>query len=258
MSVLVGTQSNGQGHETAYAQVLNDRLGMPFEKIRIVQGDTSRLKMGRRHRRLALADRRGHGDPRRLRHGDRARQALRRPGARDRGRRHRVRAASGEFRVIGTDRRIGLLELAAKARTMAPPEGAEPPGWTPRRWPRSTPGPSPTAATSPRSRSTPTPGSPRIVRYTAVDDFGVVLNPMLVAGQVHGGVVQGIGQALYEHAVYDDSGQLLVRLVHGLLHAAGRRRAGDRRLDHRGAVHEQPAWASRAAARRARSPRPRR
>ncbi len=55
----------------------------------------------------------------------------------------------------------------------------------------------------------PDTGVTRIVRYTAVDDFGVVLNPMLVAGQVHGGVVQGIGQALYEHAVYDDAGQLL-------------------------------------------------
>ena len=66
---------------------------------------------------------------------------------------------AGEFRVIGTDRRIGILELAAKARTMtSPPEGAEPAGSMPRRWPRSTPGPSPTAATSPRSRSTPIPG----------------------------------------------------------------------------------------------------
>ena len=104
-------------------------------------------------------------------------------------------ARDGDVPRVGTDRRIGLLELAAKARTMTPPEGVEP-GLTPRRWPRSTPGPSPTAATSPRSRSIPTPGSRAIVRYTVVDDFGVVLNPMLVAGQVHGGVVQGIGQAL--------------------------------------------------------------
>ena len=71
------------------------------------------------------------------------------------------------------------------------------------------PGPSPTAATSPRSRSTPTPASCEVVDYNIVDDFGVVLNPMLVEGQVHGGIVQGIGQALLEGAVYDESGQLL-------------------------------------------------
>ena len=57
VSVAVGTQTNGQGHDTAYAQVLHDRLDVPFEKIRIVQGDTDQLKCGRRHRRLALADR---------------------------------------------------------------------------------------------------------------------------------------------------------------------------------------------------------
>ena len=104
----------------------------------------------------------------------------------------------------------------------------------------------------------PETGVTTIVRYTAVDDFGVVLNPMLVAGQVHGGVVQGIGQALYEHAVYDDGGQLLVGLVHGLLHAARRRRAGDARSRPSRCRARTTRWASRAAARRARSPRPRR
>jgi carbon-monoxide dehydrogenase large subunit len=114
----------------------------------------------------------------------------------------------GEFRVIGTDRRIGILELAAKARTMAPPEGGAPgldaeamakiDAWT-----------FPNGCHVAQVEIDPDTGATRIVNYVAVDDFGVVVNPMLVAGQVHGGVVQGLGQALMEHAVYDDSGQLL-------------------------------------------------
>ena len=85
--------------------------------------------------------------------------------------------------------------------------------------------PSPTAATSPRSRSTPTTGVIEIVRYTVVDDFGKVMNPLLVEGQVHGGIVQGIGQALLEDAVYDRQRPAPHRLVHGLLHAARRQHA---------------------------------
>ncbi len=208
VSVLVGTQSNGQGHETAYAQVLNDRLGIPFEQIRIVQGDTSLLKWGG-----------GTGGSRSLTaEGMAIRDAS--DMVIERGKHYASQELetavadieftreAGEFRVIGTDRRIGLLELAAKARTMTPPEGAEPgldaeamakiDAWT-----------FPNGCHIAEVEIDPDTGVTRIVRYTAVDDFGVVLNPMLVAGQVHGGVVQGIGQALYEHAVYDGSGQLL-------------------------------------------------
>ena len=103
----------------------------------------------------------------------------------------------------------------------------------------------------------PDTGSTRIVNYVAVDDFGVVINPMLVAGQVHGGVVQGLGQALMEHAVYDDGGQLLAGsfMDYAMPHAA------DMPSMHVATV-EVPCKtirsASRAAARPARSPRRRR
>ena len=158
VNVVVGTQSNGQGHETAYAQVLNDRLGVPFEKVRIVQGDTAKLKWGG-----------GTGGSRSLTaEGMAIRDAS--DLVIERGKHYASQEletavadiefarAAGEFRVIGTDRRIGLLELAPRRARMAPPAGAAPPAWMPRRWPRSTPGPSPMAAMSPRSRSTPTPG----------------------------------------------------------------------------------------------------
>jgi aerobic carbon-monoxide dehydrogenase large subunit len=208
VSVMVGTQSNGQGHETAYTQLVHDRLGVPFEKIRIVQGDTAKLKWGG-----------GTGGSRSL-----TAEGMAISDASDlvieRGKHYAAQEfetaatdiefarEAGAFRVIGTDRRIGILELAAKARTMTPPEGGTPgldaeamakiDAWT-----------FPNGCHVAEVEIDPDTGATRIVNYVAVDDFGVVLNPLLVAGQVHGGVVQGLGQALMEHAVYDDGGQLL-------------------------------------------------
>jgi len=204
VSIVVGTQSNGQGHETAYAQVLSDRLGVPFEQVRIVMGDTEKLTMGG-----------GTGGSRSLtaagwairdaseviieRGKDLAAQELETAVADIEFERE-----AGAFRVIGTDRRIGLLDLAAKARERG--EGsvldaeatATIDAWT-----------FPNGCHVAEVEIDPDTGAVRIVNYTAVDDFGVVVNPMLVAGQVHGGVVQGIGQALYERAVYDEGGQLV-------------------------------------------------
>ena len=208
VNIVVGTQSNGQGHETAYAQVMHDRLGIPFEKIRVVQGDTAKLKWGG-----------GTGGSRSLTaEGMAIRDAS--DMVIERGKHYasqelETAAAdiefareSGEFRVVGTDRSIALLDLAAKAHALTPPEGGEAgldaeamakiDAWT-----------FPNGCHVAEVEIDPDTGAVQIVNYVAVDDFGVVLNPMLVAGQVHGGVVQGIGQALMEHAVYDDAGQLL-------------------------------------------------
>ncbi|MFO1049670.1 MAG: xanthine dehydrogenase family protein molybdopterin-binding subunit [Geminicoccaceae bacterium] len=206
VNVLVGTQTNGQGHDTAYSQVLHSRLNVPFEKIRIVQGDTDRIRAGG-----------GTGGSRSL-----TAQGMAINDASDlvieRGKafsaQHFETAAAdiqfqdGTFRVAGTDRAIGIMELAGKARAMAPAMGME--------------GGLDAAATTNLSAWTfpngchiaevevdPDTGIIDIVDYNIVDDFGVVLNPMLVEGQVHGGIVQGIGQALHEGAVYDDNGQLL-------------------------------------------------
>ena len=116
-----------------------------------------------------------------------------------------IQFSDGTFRVAGTDRAIEIIELAGKARRMAPAMGME--------------GGLDAAATTTLSAWTfpngchiaevevdPDTGTVEVVDYNVVDDFGVVLNPMLVEGQVHGGIVQGIGQALLEGAVYDDSG----------------------------------------------------
>ncbi len=207
LSVLVGTQSNGQGHETAYAQLLNDRLGIPLHRIRVIQGDTDRIRTGG-----------GTGGSRSLTSQGwaihKAADVVIERGIQYASQELEAAAADvefdgGRFTIVGTDRSISILDLAAAARSMASqPEGhaggldadalATIDAWT-----------FPNGCHIAEVEIDGETGVTRIVRYSIVDDFGVVLNPMLVEGQVHGGVVQGIGQALYEHTVYDGDGQLL-------------------------------------------------
>ncbi|MFO1068985.1 MAG: xanthine dehydrogenase family protein molybdopterin-binding subunit [Geminicoccaceae bacterium] len=205
VSILVGTQTNGQGHETAYAQILHTRLGVPFERIRLVQGDTDKVKSGG-----------GTGGSRSLTAEwmaiNDASDTVVKKGKAYAAQVFETAAADiafedGSFRVAGTDKVIGIMDLAAKARTMSVPgfEGGldadatiSVKDWT-----------FPNGCHIAEVEVDPDTGRTSIVGYNIVDDFGVILNPMLVEGQVHGGVVQGIGQALLEHTVYDDSGQLL-------------------------------------------------
>jgi aerobic carbon-monoxide dehydrogenase large subunit len=207
VEIYVGTQSNGQGHETAYTQILHERLGVPFESIRVIQGDTDRIPTGG-----------GTGGSRSVTAegwaiGDAAEAVI------ERGRHYaaaHLEAApadiehhQGSFRVVGTDRAVDLLTLADAARRMPPPaqglEGGldaqatiEVKAWT-----------FPNGCHVAEVEIDPETGVTRLERYTVVDDFGRVINPMLLEGQVHGGVVQGVGQALMEQAAYDEGGQLL-------------------------------------------------
>jgi carbon-monoxide dehydrogenase large subunit len=207
ISVLVGTQSNGQGHETAYAQLLNDRLGVPLDRIRVIQGDTDLIRTGGGtvgsrsltsqgwaiHMAVDVVIERG------IQYASQELEAA--PAD--------IEFDGGRFTIVGTDRSISVLDLAAAARsTASQPEGYEGgldadalatiDAWT-----------FPNGCHIAEVEIDEETGVTRIVRYSVVDDFGVVLNPMLVEGQVHGGVVQGIGQALYEHTVYDGDGQLV-------------------------------------------------
>ena len=203
----VGAMSNGQGHETAFSQLVNERLGLPFEKIRIVEGDTDVVRQGT-----------GTGGSWSLTMGGGAFAATA-DRVIDKARRiagHLLEAAiedvefaDGTFRVAGTDLHADWAAVAAAAHDPARLPDGEAPGL------EAEASFAPDNFTFPYGchvaevEVDPETGAVELLGYTAVHDFGRVLNPLLLAGQVHGGVVQGIGQALTEHTAYADDGQLL-------------------------------------------------
>jgi aerobic carbon-monoxide dehydrogenase large subunit len=192
-----GTQAMGQGLQTAYSQMIAASLGIPLERIDVVQGDTD----------LAVGF--GSVGSRSLFVGGTAVAVSANDliaSARDKAS-HLLEAAIGdiEYRdgfltVVGTDKRVGLFEIAEKekgGKLSVDSEGeVDGPSW-------------PNGTHICEVEIDPETGITRVVRYTTVDDVGVAVNPMLVTGQVHGGVAQGIGQALYEAVAYDAEGQLL-------------------------------------------------
>ncbi|CAN5740456.1 xanthine dehydrogenase family protein molybdopterin-binding subunit [soil metagenome] len=202
IEVYVGTQSNGQGHETACAQILHARTGIPFEAVRLVQGDSDRIAAGG-----------GTGGSRSVTlQGNAINLAADamietfRPLAEQE---LEISAADlvleeGAFRVAGTDRALCLVDLAEVARARGLSELLV----TEERY--SLPGRSyPNGAHFAEVEIDPQTGQVEVARYTVVDDFGLLINPMLAEGQVHGGVAQGIGQALAEFVAYSPEGQLL-------------------------------------------------
>ena len=206
-TLWIGTQSNGQGHETAYAQIVHHWLGLPFDDIRVVQGDTDEIATGG-----------GTGGSWSIPMGGGAVA-----GAADRiiAKARRIAAShlesaevdvefgAGRFVVSGTDLTLSLGQVAAIAERGADlPDDLEP-------------GLDESATFQPDNFTfphgchiaeveiDPDTGTVDLVDYTVVHDFGRALNPLLLAGQVHGGLVQGVGQALTEHTAYGADGQLL-------------------------------------------------
>ena len=208
VDLAVGTQSNGQGHETSFAQFAADRLGLPVEAFRLVQADTALVARGS-----------GHGGARSLHMGGTA-LVLALDKALDRARRlaaHLLQAnaedlsfAQGRFAVAGTERGVDLPALARAARDPANLPDGMVPGLD-----AEADNPSdlitfPGGAHTAEVEVDPDTGAVELLRYRAVDDYGRLLNPLLTEGQVQGGLAQGIGQALLERVAYDpDSGQLL-------------------------------------------------
>lgn len=208
VTVYVGTQNNGQGHETAYSQLLADKLGLPLDLIRVRQGDSDDLPDGG-----------GTGGSRSLLMGSgaitaAADQAIEKARA---VAGHMLEAAEadiefgdGVFSIVGTDRHVTLSEVARATHGAAPlPDDLGGPIDEQARF-QDAEITYPNGSHACEVEVDPATGAVRILRYVVVDDFGTLVNPLLAAGQVHGGTVQGIGQALLEHTVYDpDSGQLL-------------------------------------------------
>ncbi|MBO0712328.1 MAG: xanthine dehydrogenase family protein [Acetobacteraceae bacterium] len=201
VSICVGTQSNGQGHETAYAQIAADMLGRPLSSFRFLQGDTALLPAGG-----------GHGGARSMHLGGSA-LVLAIEALIGKGRRiaahllqapvDQVEFAGGAFRLAGSDRSIDLSEIAAAARDPGNlPEGLSP-GLDALETNTSDLYTFPNGCHIAEVEIDPDTGSVHLDRYVLVDDYGALINPMLTLGQVHGGIVQGIGQALMENVVFD-------------------------------------------------------
>ncbi|MCX7962797.1 MAG: xanthine dehydrogenase family protein molybdopterin-binding subunit [Burkholderiales bacterium] len=208
VTVFTGSHSHGQGHETTFAQVVADRLGIPIENVDIVHGDTSKVLFGMGtygSRSIAVG-------------GTAIMKALDKVIAK--GRRiaaHLLEASEadieyerGVFRVKGTDRQktFGEVAFAAYVPHNYPLDKLEP-GLNENAFYDPTNFTFPAGTYICEVEVDPETGKVTIERWTAVDDFGKVINPMIVEGQVHGGLVQGIGQALTEVCRYDASGQLL-------------------------------------------------
>ena len=206
VTIVSGTLDYGQGHRSTFAQILSARMGIPFDKIDLLQGDSDELIVGG-----------GTGG---------SRSVIAEAGALyetaaeviEKGRAvaghvleaaiEDVEFADGEFRIAGTDRSVGIFELATRARDLGGADGL-PETLDTELVHNTAPSSFPNGVHVCEVEIDPETGTTRVDRYTVVDDFGTIVNPLLAEGQVHGGVVQGIGQALMEHIVYDDDGQLL-------------------------------------------------
>ncbi|HEX3348018.1 MAG TPA: xanthine dehydrogenase family protein molybdopterin-binding subunit [Acetobacteraceae bacterium] len=207
VTIVTGTLDYGQGHATPFAQVLADQLGIPFEKIRLVQGDSDQLIAGG-----------GTGGSRSImqsgnaiveasqiviENGRKVAAHVLEAGVSD------IEFSHGRFSIVGTDRGIDIMELASKVQgdLDLPDEVPETldasivfPG---------VPSAFPNGCHVCEVEIDPETGHIAVVKYSMVNDFGVLVNPLMVEGQAHGGIVQGIGQALTEACIYDEDGQFV-------------------------------------------------
>ncbi len=201
VTILIGTQSSGQGHQTAYAQIVAEQFGLPPERVHIHQGDTDEIKTGL-----------GTGGSASIPTGGVSVQRA----TQDLGNKLKELAAeametsagdleinNGAIRIAGTDRSIGFADVAKRA-------GGDTAKLNGTATFNSADGTYPNGTHIAEVEIDPATGIIKIVNYVIVDDFGVTLNPLLLAGQVHGGVMQGIGQALMEQVVYGAADAQLV------------------------------------------------
>jgi carbon-monoxide dehydrogenase large subunit len=207
VTIVTGTLDYGQGHATPFAQVLSERLGIPFERIRLVQGDSDELiaggGTGGSKSIMASGAAIVQASAKVVEQGREIAAHVLEAGVAD------IEFARGRFTIAGTDRGIGIMELAERLRRGEKlPEGV--PGTLDVRTVfESAPSAYPNGCHVAEVEVDPETGVTEVVRYAMVNDFGTIINPLLVEGQLHGGVVQGIGQALMERTVYDGSGQLV-------------------------------------------------
>lgn len=207
VTIITGTLDYGQGHWSAFAQVLHQYLGVPFESVRLLQGDSDELVAGG-----------GTGGSKSLmasgaaiieasalvvEKGKLAASYILESSVAD------IEFDAGQFTIAGTDRGVGIMELAARLRESHSLPSEVPASLDLQHVFDQAPMAYPNGCHVCELEIEPDTGHVKIVNYTSVNDFGVVVNPLLVAGQAHGGIVQGIGQILHEQVAYSEEGQLL-------------------------------------------------
>jgi aerobic carbon-monoxide dehydrogenase large subunit len=208
VTIVTGTLDYGQGHAAPFAQVLTEKLGIPYERIRLKQNDSDDLLAGGgtggsksiMHSGTAIVEAAGKV----IEQGKQIASHVLEASVAD------IEFAQDRFVIAGTDRSIGIMELAAKLRS-----GINLPEGTPTTLDVRHVSDGPGASTYPNGchvcevELDPDTGVIEVLKYASVNDFGTVINPLIVEGQLHGGVIQGIGQALMEMTVYDPEGQFL-------------------------------------------------
>jgi len=209
VTVLIGTHNHGQGHETTFAQIASEKLGVPFDNVDIVFGDTDKVQFGMGtygSRSLVVGGAAlSKASEKVVAKGRKIAAHLLEAGE------HDIEFKAGVFSVSGTDRRKTFQEIAGAAYVPHnyPLEILEP-GLEEKAYYDPVNFTYPGGCHIAEVEIDPETGIVSLEKYTAVDDVGTVINPMIVEGQLHGGIVQGVGQALYETAVYDEvTGQLL-------------------------------------------------
>jgi len=207
IEILTGSHSHGQGHETTFSQIVAERFGLPMDNIQIVHGDTDKVQFGMG----TYGSRSGAvGMSAIVKAMDKVEAKVKKLAA------HTLEASEediviegGAVKVAGTDKQMLWHELGLAAYTAHNlPEGMEP-GLKESAFYDPTNFTFPAGTYIAEVEVDPDTGETKIIQFTSVDDFGTIINPMIVEGQVHGGVAQGIGQAMLENVVYDDDGQLL-------------------------------------------------
>ena len=207
VTIITGTLDYGQGHASPFAQVLSDQLGVPFDKIQLLQGDSDELVAGG-----------GTGGSRSMmqsggaiveasdiviERGKRAAAHFLEAAVAD------IEFARGRFTIAGTDRSIGIMDLADRLRLATRLPEALPPSLDVSHVFKGVPSAFPNGCHVAEIELDPETGVVEIASYATVNDFGVLVNPLMVEGQAHGGIAQGIGQALMEMVAYDEDGQLI-------------------------------------------------
>lgn len=209
VSIIAGTHSHGQGHATVFAQLVHEWLGVPFETIRYIQGDTGQVAFGRGT--YAARSSLVGGNALKVASDMIIEKAKPMAAALMEAAEGDLEFKDGSFRVVGTDKTMSLPDVAkAFYAPMGPLTEKMGVGLEANGTYSTNPPNHPNGSHVCELEIDPETGVVTIDRYFVVDDLGVVLNPMIVRGQIHGGVAQGIGQALVEHAVYDKgSAQML-------------------------------------------------